>query len=92
MRRNPQVIEKAGMIALDVLTDQRVMDRIVFLDLKTGKPFAREYPDAVSSPVILDQDLIYGTSNVLIRVNVLTGKVVWSIPVDSTYQSFPDGS
>lgn len=82
--RNPQVIEEEGIIALNIPSS----DKVVFLDLKNGKLQENELTNALSSPVFVGDEAIYGTTNALVRVDIITGDVIWSIPVDSKYQVF----
>lgn len=84
--KNPQVVKDVGVIALEIPSSNKV----VFLDLKTGNLLDNELLDSLSSPVFIGQDVIYGTTNALVRVNIATGKVIWSIPVVSKYQVFQD--
>ncbi len=83
---NPRVIERAGIVALEIPSSNKV----IFLDLETGKLRDNELLYALSSPVFIGEEVIYGTTNALIRVNIATGDIIWSIPVDSKYQAIPD--
>lgn len=84
--RNPQVIEDLGVIALEVPTSKKV----IFLDVATGEPRGKTLHTVLSSPVFVDREAIYGTTNAIVRIDTSTGNVIWSIPVDSKYQVFAD--
>jgi outer membrane protein assembly factor BamB len=80
--RNPQVIEGMNSIALEALDSRQV----IFLDLETGVPKDEKLSDVLSSPIFIGQEAVYGTTNAIVRVDINTESVVWSIPVDSQYQ------
>lgn len=84
--RNPQIIEGANLIALEIPASKKV----VFLDPTTGKLHGEELLDALSSPIFIGQEAVYGTPNAIVCANIATGDVIWSIPVDSQYQVFSD--
>jgi len=80
--RNPQVIEESRIIALEIPSSEKV----VFLDFATGQLQDKELLNTLSSPIFIGQEAIYGTTNALVKVNIITGDIIWSIPVDSKYQ------
>src|SRR5688500_18083052 len=62
--RNPQVIEGASVIALEIPSREKV----IFLDLATRKLQDKELLNTLSSPVFVGQEAIYGTTNALVKV------------------------
>jgi outer membrane protein assembly factor BamB len=80
--RNPQVIENLGWIALEAYSGPY---KVIFLELADGKLRDEELINLVSSPIFIGQEAIYGTTNALVRVDIVTGQIIWSIPVDSHY-------
>jgi outer membrane protein assembly factor BamB len=84
--QNPQVIVESNIIALEIPRSNKV----IFLDLTTGTLRNETLLNALSPPVFVGREAIYGTTNAVVRVDVNTGHVIWSIPVDSRYQVFPD--
>jgi outer membrane protein assembly factor BamB len=79
--KNPQVIEKQEWIALETT----YANKIIFLELANGKLRSEELENLVSSPIFIGQEAVYGTTNAIVRVDIVTGDVIWSIPVDSHY-------
>jgi outer membrane protein assembly factor BamB len=80
--KNPQVIEKQEWIALETTSNP---NKIIFLELADGKLRSEELENLVSSPIFVGEEAIYGTEDALVRVDIVTGRVIWSIPVDSHY-------
>lgn len=80
--RNPQVIEELGIIALEIPSSNKV----IFLDSTNGELQEKEFSSVLSSPMFVGRDMIYATTNAIIRVDIATGNTIWSIPVDSQYQ------
>ena len=80
--RNPQVIEELGVIALEIPSSNKV----IFLDSTNGELQEKEFSSVLSSPMFIGRDMIYATTNAIIRVDIATGNTIWSIPVDSQYQ------
>jgi len=79
---NPQVIEELNWIALEAYGGPA---KVIFLELADGRLRNEELVDNLCTPIFISQDAIYGIENALIRVDLVTGKIVWSIPVDSHY-------
>ncbi|MBI5951991.1 MAG: PQQ-binding-like beta-propeller repeat protein [Chloroflexi bacterium] len=79
--RNPQVVEELEWIALETYPH----DKVIFLELKDGKLRNEELVNLLSSPIFIGQEAIYGITNAIVRVDIVTGNVIWSIPVDSHY-------
>jgi len=84
--RNPQIIEDLGVIALEVPAAKKV----VFLDSVTGEPRDEALHDVLSTPIFVGSEAIYGTTNAITRVDINTGNVIWTIPVNSRYQFVND--
>lgn len=84
--RNPQVIEKLGIIALDVPAARKV----IFLDSTTGEPRDEALNSLLSTPIFIGREAIYGKTDKLTCVDVSTGNVIWTIPVNSRYKFIPD--
>ena len=82
--QNPQVVEDMGFIALEVPASKK----IVFLESTTRKLREEALHSVLSSPVFIRRDAIYGTTKAILRVEIGTGSVIWSIPVESQYQVF----
>jgi outer membrane protein assembly factor BamB len=82
--KNPQVIEKQEWIALETSSNP---NKIIFLELADGKLRSEELENLSSSPIFVDEEAIFGTVDAIVRVDIVTGKVIWSIPVDSHYLS-----
>jgi outer membrane protein assembly factor BamB len=80
--RNPQVIEQLEWIALEAIFSP---NKVVFLDLADGKLRDEELVNLLSFPIFIGQEAIYGTTNAVVRVDIVTGNIIWSIPVDSHY-------
>ncbi len=80
--RNPQVIEKLDWIALEAYGGPL---KVIFLELADGKLRDEELVGFLSPPIFIGQEAIYGTTNAIVRVNIVTGEIIWSIPVDSHY-------
>ena len=80
--QNPQVIENLGWVALEAYSGPY---KVIFLELADGKLREEELTNLVSSPIFIGHEAIYGTTNALVRVDIVTGAVIWSIPVDSHY-------
>jgi outer membrane protein assembly factor BamB len=78
---NPQVVDDLGWIALETLDTGKV----IFMDLETGKRQDEVLLDLLSSPIFIGHEAIYGITNAVVRVDIVTGKTIWSIPVDSHY-------
>jgi outer membrane protein assembly factor BamB len=80
--RNPQIIKELNIIALEIPESEK----IIFLDLATGELRDEALLNTLSSPVFIGSDAIYGTTNAIVRTDIRTGNIIWSIPVDSQYQ------
>lgn len=80
--RNPQIVEKIEWIALESISST---NKVIFLELSDGKLRNEELVNLLSSPIFIGREAIYGTTNAIIRVDIVTGNVVWSIPIDSHY-------
>jgi outer membrane protein assembly factor BamB len=84
--RNPQIIEELSTIALEIPAH----DKIIFLDLESGELRDETLLNTLTSPLFIGTEAIYGTASAIIRVDIRTGDVIWSIPVDSQYQTSSD--
>lgn len=80
--KNPQVIKELNSVALETPDSNQV----VFLDLETGELKNEKLLSVLSSPLFIGQEAIYGTTNAIVCVDIMTGNIIWSIPVDSQYQ------
>lgn len=79
---NPQVIENLEWVAIETIPSP---NKVIFVDLKDGKLRKEELVNLLSFPIFIGHEAIYGTTNAIIRVDIVTGNVIWSIPVDSHY-------
>lgn len=82
--KNPQVIESQEWIALEASSTP---NKIIFLELANGKLRSEELDNLVSSPIFIGEEAVYGTEDAIVRVDIVTGKIIWLIPVDSHYLS-----
>jgi outer membrane protein assembly factor BamB len=78
---NPRITGDLNWIALE--TD--FPGKVIFLELETGKVLDQELVNVLSSPIFIDHEAIYGTTNAIVHVDIVTGNLIWSIPVDSHY-------
>jgi outer membrane protein assembly factor BamB len=78
---NPQVIGDLDWVALET----NFPGKVIFLELETGKVLDQELVNVLSTPMFIGHEAIYGTTNAVVRIDIVTGETIWSIPVDSHY-------
>lgn len=83
---NPYVIDDLGKIAVEAPRQKK----IYFLDITTQEPAPIFLDNVYSSPVFIKREALYGTEAGVKLVNLVTGEVIWSIPVESRYEILID--
>lgn len=83
---NPQVVEDLNLVALEAPNQKKVY----FVDMNTHELQTITLEGVRSSPLFIGKDALYGVENAVVRTDLSTGKVIWSVPVDSWYEIIVD--
>ena len=95
---NPLLVEGANVIALQTLeqisykglSPRAASINIKFVDPATGQTKYGTVATVLTLPVFRGTEMFYGSDVALKRTDIVTGKEIWSIPVDSRYYEFED--